>query len=159
MSRASIDVALPAGERILLDTTTLITYLNRGEPVSSVADYIIDTLVRSGRNEATVSTITVMEILVRPLRRGTSEPYQHIMDFLSNFPNLRLLNIDLYVSQEAASLRATYNFGPPDALIIASGILAQVGHLVTNDDEWHRKLGPISDRIKVCHLEDHLPFS
>ena len=159
MSKATIDAALSAGERILLDTTTLISYLNKGEPVSPIAAHVIDDLVRSGRNQAIVSTITAMEILVRPLRQGTSEPYQHIMDFLSNFPNLRLLNIDLYVAQEAASLRATYNFPPPDALIIASGILAQVGHLVTNDDEWRKKLGPISDRISVCHLEDHLPFS
>lgn len=159
MSRATTEVALPAGQPILLDTTALIAYLNKGELVSPVAAYIIDDLVRTGRNQAIVSMITVMEILVRPLRQGASEAYQHIMDFVSNFPNLRLLNIDLDVAQEAASLRATYNIRPPDALIIATGILGQVGHLVTNDDEWHKKLGTISDRIEVCHLEDHLPFS
>ena len=141
-----------------MDTTTLVVYLNQGESVSPIATYIVDDLVRSGRNQAVISLITVMEVLVRPLRQGSSEPYQHIMDFLSNFPNLRLLNIDLYITQEAASLRATYNFRPPDALVIATGIVAQVGYLVTNDGAWPKKLRPISKRITACHLESHLPF-
>lgn len=158
MSRASIDQQIRPGERLLLDTTVLIAYLAATEPVSPLAAYVIDDLVRSGRNPAVISMITVMELLVQPLRRQATEPYQHIMDFLSNFPNLHPLDIDLYTAQEAASLRATYNFRPPDALIIATGVNGRVSHLVTNDAEWSKKLGNASARIKVCYLEDHLPF-
>ncbi|TAK29377.1 MAG: type II toxin-antitoxin system VapC family toxin [Chloroflexota bacterium] len=159
MTRVEIEQVLPAGDRLLLDTTTLIAYLNGGELISPLATHIIDDLVRSGRNPAVVSPVTVMEVLVRPLRRGPDAVYQHVLDFLSNFPNLRSIAIDLHVAQEAASLRATYNLHPPDALIIASGIVAQVGHLVTNDAAWQTKLRPISGRIKVCCLGALLPRS
>lgn len=156
MSKVRIDKVLPAGDRVLLDTTTLIAYLNGGEQVSPLATYVIDELVRTGRNPAIVSPVTVMEVLVRPLRRGPDMAYQHVLDFLTNFPNLRTTTIDLHVAQEAASLRATYNFRPPDALIMASGIVAQVGHLVTNDADWQVKLRPISARVKVCYLSAYL---
>ena len=159
MSRKSIDQALPAGDRILLDSTTLIAYLNGGEPVSPLAAYLIDEFVRPGRNQAIVSMVTVMEVLVRPLRQGPGAPYQHVMDFLSSFPNLRPATIDLHIAQEAASLRATYNLRPPDALIVGTGIVTQVGHLVTNDATWQAKLRPISKRIAVCYLGEHLPVS
>lgn len=159
MTRSDIDASLPAGDRILLDTSTLIAYFDKNERVSPVAEYIIDGLVRSGRNPAVVSMVTVMEVLVQPLRKEANESYHLIMDFLSNFPNLRPLDIDLDIAQEAAALRARHGFRSPDALIIASGILAQVSHLVTNDDGWQKKLRQTSNRSKVCYLSDYLPFS
>jgi hypothetical protein len=60
------------------------------------------------------------------------------------------------MAQEAASLRATYSFSPPDAMTIATGMLVQVGHLVTNDDRWKGKLQPIAQRIKVRYLHDYI---
>jgi predicted nucleic acid-binding protein len=65
---------------------------------------------------------------------------------------LTLLPVDLHVAQEAASLRATHNFKTPDALVIATGIVGQVGHLVTNDAEWKKKLAPTGSRIQVAEL-------
>lgn len=158
MSRASLERALPDGDRILLDASTCIAYFGGLEQTSPVATYIIETLVQPGRNPAAVSTVTVMEVLVRPLRRGAGEPYRHVIDFLTNFPHLAPVGVDLVVAQEAASLRATYGFAAPDALVIATGIVSQVGHLVTNDRQWQSKLRPIAQRIKVCYLADHLPF-
>ena len=102
--------------------------------------------------------MSINEVLVRPLRRGVGQPYQHVVDFLTRFPNLVSAPVDLAVAQEAASLRATYGFAAPDALVIATGIVSQVGHLVTNDAQWKRRLKPIARRIRVCYLADHLPF-
>lgn len=158
MSSGSLEAALPEGERLLLDTTSLIAYLDGGEAVSPVATHIIDAFVRSGRNEAIVSMVTVMEILVKPLRLGPRAPYQHVLDFLTRYPHLRTLVIDLPVAQEAASLRASFGLRPPDALIVASGLISQVGYLVTNDAQWSSKLRPLSGRVGICQLSSHLPF-
>jgi len=152
----SIDQVLNSGDRILLDASVLFAYFTGIESASHVATHLIDTNVSSGRNPAVVSAVTVMEILVRPLRRGVREPYEHIVDFLSRFPNLRVAPIDLAVAQEAASMRAAYNFSSPDALNIATGIIGQVGHLVTNDGQWKRKLQPIANRVAVCTLSDYM---
>jgi predicted nucleic acid-binding protein len=129
---------------------------DRGEAISPLAMHVIDELVQPGRNPAVVSMISVMEVLVRPLRVGATGPYQHLIEFLSHFPNLRPMPVDLAVAQEAASLRAAFRLSTADALIVATGIVAQVHHLVTNDADWSRKLQPISGRIRVCHLGHHL---
>lgn len=95
--------------------------------------------------------VTVMEILVKPLRVAPTGA-AHVQDFLTQWSNLTLQAIDLPVAQEAASLRATHNFATPDALVIATGIIGQVGHLVTNDHKWATKLAPITGRIAVVEL-------
>ena len=78
------------------------------------------------------------------------------LEFLTRFPNFRPISIDLAVAQEAASLRAMFRLSMADALIVATGIVSQVHHLVTNDADWVRKLQPIQGRIRVCHLGHHL---
>jgi predicted nucleic acid-binding protein len=113
-------------------------------------------MVSTGRNPAVLSMISIAEVLVRPMRAGVLERYDHLLDFLTKFPNLRPIPVDLAVAQEAASLRASYRLAMADALIVATGIVSQVHHLVTNDADWSRKLQPISGRIRVCHLSRFL---
>lgn len=158
ISFASLELALPSYDRLLLDTSALISYLNGGELVSPVVAEVIDNFVRSGRNQAVVSMVTVMELLVRPLRLGAGEPYRHAVDFLTRYPNLRAVEIDVPIAQEAASLRASYNLSAPDALIVATGTITQVGHLVTNDMMWASRLQPLGRRIHVVELSSHLPL-
>lgn len=150
--------SLPAGDRLLLDASALIAYFDGGEPVSGVAACAIDEFVREGRNEAIVSMVTVMELLVGPLRRSPVG-YKHVLDFIANFPNLQAVPIDLPIAQEAAGLRATLSFPAPDALTIATGLVHQVGHLVTNDGAWQTRLRRSGQRITVCHLGDHTPLA
>ena len=158
MSLASLERTLPANDPILTDSSTLLAHFYGDELVTPAATHVMKVLVESGRNPAVVSVVSAVEILIRPLRAGAGEAYHNAMEFLSRFPNVTIAVADLFVAQEAASLRATYNFSTPDALIIATGLVYQVGHLVTNDKSWQTKLRPISQRISVCYLGDHLPL-
>ena len=153
MSLDRLERTIRPGERVLVDTTTLIAYLNREELATLGALHMLNEMIQSGRTLGIVSMVTVMEILVRPLRVGAPEPYQHVMEFITQFPNLSAVPIDLVVAQEAASVRAMFRLSPPDALIVASGLVRQVHHLVTNDGAWVRKLQPIAARIRVCQLD------
>lgn len=157
MSRRSLERAIPAGDRLLLDTTALAAYLDATEATHPVARHILDELVASGRNPAVVSMVTVMELLVRPLRAAPGG-HRTVLDFLRHHPGLDAVPLDLQMAQEAASLRATHGFKPPDALVIATGIATQVAHLVTNDHKWEPKLRPIRARIRVVQLDKYLPF-
>ena len=58
------------GERLALDTSSLICYLNDWEEASPAARGIIDGLVVSGRCDAVIATATVAELLVQPIRLG-----------------------------------------------------------------------------------------
>jgi predicted nucleic acid-binding protein len=137
-----------------VDTSALIAYFEGGDETNAVAIELIDVFVKTGRNAALLSPVTAMEILVRPLRTAPAG-VAHVHEFLTKWPNLSLVAADIHVAQEAAALRATHNFKVPDALVIATGIVAQVEHLITNDKEWRRRLAPLKDRVKITELLDY----
>lgn len=157
MSEASLLTAIAEGDRVLLDTTVLAAYLDATDATHPVARHILGDLVATGRNPAVVSMVTVMEILVRPLR-ATPPGHHTVLAFLRTHPNLTCVPVDLQVAQEAAHLRADRKLAPPDALIVGTGLATQVRHLVTNDRDWSRKLAAMSSRIAVVQTSSHLPF-
>jgi predicted nucleic acid-binding protein len=156
---ASLGAALPPGDRLLLDTTVIISYFKGTESASPVATHVVDQFVAGGRNPAVLSALTAMELLVAPVREQDDVLQRQVLFFLLNTTGLTVAVADLAVAQEAASLRALYSFKPPDALIMGTGRATGAEHLVTNDAEWKQKLGitPLA-RPRVCYLEDHLPF-
>jgi predicted nucleic acid-binding protein len=154
LNRSALEKRVASGDRLLIDTSVLIAYFDGSDDSSSIAAVIIDDLVKSGRNPAVISPITAMEILVRPLR-STPSSVPHVHGFLTKWPNLTLLPVDIHVAQEAAALRASHGFKAPDALVIATGIVGQVAHLITNDGEWRKKLAPLKDRLRITMPRDY----
>lgn len=155
LNQKGFEQRIPAGDRVLIDTSVLIAYFEPSDGTHALAALLVDSFVRTGRNAALVSPVTAMELLVRPLRVAPQGAV-HVHDFLVHTPNLTLLPVDLHVAQEAASLRATHNLKAPDALVIATGIVGQVGYLVTNDGAWQKKLEPIRSRIQVAELGNYV---
>lgn len=153
-----IEQIIHTGDRLLLDTTVLAAYLDPTESTHPVARHVVDDLVKTGRNPAVVSMVTVMELLVRPLR--ASPPGHHtVLAFLRHHANLEAIPFDLQMAQEAAALRATHRLSSPDAFIVATGIASQVAHVVTNDTAWAKKLSVIRDRIGVITINKFLAGS
>jgi predicted nucleic acid-binding protein len=157
VSLANLRQDIRAGDRILLDSSVLIAYLNGGEPTSPVVTHIIDEFLRSGRNTAIISMVTVMEVIVRPLQVSTSTG-RHALNFVTHTPNLTPQPIDIHVAHQAARLRAGSNFKTPDALVIATGLVHGVDTLVTNDRRWIALQQPPSVQVNVCFLDRYLPF-
>jgi predicted nucleic acid-binding protein len=97
--------------------------------------------------------VTAAELLVRPIRSGHQQlAYAH--DFLTQFPNLHGLVMDLHVAQRAATLRATSGLRLPDAIVIASGLLAGCEAIVTNDERWKHRLAPLFSQFRWIYLGD-----
>ena len=144
---------LPPGDRILLDSSVLAAYFDGGERTSRLAAELIDEHVRNGRNPAVVSMVSLMETLIRPLRRMPAA-HATVLAFFRDIPNLSATAIDLEVAAEAATLRVAFGLSAPDALIAATGLVASVGHLVTNDRAWRSRLEPLRDRAAVLVLAD-----
>ncbi len=157
MSEASLLAAISERDRLLLDTTMLAAFLDATDATHAVARYVLQELVATGRNPAVISMVTVMEILVRPMQ-STPPGHHTVLAFLRTHPNLTCVPVDLQVAQDAAHLRATARFAPPDALIVGTGLAAQVRHLVTNDRAWSAKLAAMSSRVTVVQASAHLPF-
>jgi predicted nucleic acid-binding protein len=137
----------------------LIAYLDRQDRANDVACWVVDGLVRSGRNSGLISMVTVTEVLVGPARSGDRELYAEIVEFLTQLPGLRLQEIDFRVAERAATLRARFRLRAADALIIATGLAAGVGRIVSNDREWSTRLPTSATSASVVLLDDHLPFT
>lgn len=157
LNRKGFEKRIQPGDRVLIDTSVLIAYFGKptADETHGLATILVDEFVMPGRNEAVVSAVTAMELLVRPLK-ASPRAAAHVHDFLTRTAHLRLLPVDLYVAQEAATLRATYNFRAADALVAGTGIVAQVAHLVTNDKEWETKLAPLKTRVNVAYLRNYI---
>jgi predicted nucleic acid-binding protein len=151
--RSRLEGRIAPGDRLLLDTSVFVSYFSGGDRWAQAARELIESLVRSGRNPAVVSALTVMESLVGPMRR-VPPGHQTALDFYAHWPNLTVLPIDLAVAQEGASIRAHHGFPAPDALVIGTGVVGGVAWLVTGDERWQKRLAPISARIRVCYLGD-----
>lgn len=157
LSSASLGRAVPEGAMLLLDTSALIAYFG-SEQTTPVAAAIIDGFVRSGRNPAVVSVVSVTELIIRPLRAADATFAEGLVRFLVHLPNLKLAEIDLAIAQEAGRLRARLGFASPDALILATGLVRRCGQLISNDRRWGTTLPGSGSNAAVVQLDDHLPF-
>ncbi len=157
MSRASLEAALPPGVPIVVDTSVLLAYLNGEELASPAAAVVLDDFVRSGRNMATISAVTVTETLTRPfvagpVALGIAEA------FLMHVPNLVIVPIDYAIAREAARLRAVTSLRTPDALVIATAGVLGIPIVVTNDAKWQAAIATAELSLGLCHLDAHLPL-
>jgi predicted nucleic acid-binding protein len=138
MNEAAIDAAIPAGATVVLDTSAVLAYLSGSEPASEPAAAVIDGRVAVGRNPAVVSTITVTELLVRPVRARSEMAVRVVEDFLGHFANVRLEPVSIDVARAAARIRASTAAATPDALILATAVAASAAIVVGNDTGWPR---------------------
>ncbi len=96
--------------------------------------------------------VTAMELFVGPLRSHRSVEVERITEFLRYFPNLSLRTVDLDVARLAAELRASTGLATPDALIVASGVVAGARYIVSNDADWPKKLKPFGEQLIFVQL-------
>ena len=136
---------------MLIDTSVVLAYLAGGEPASQEAEELFDGLGATGRNRASLSAVTVAEILVRPFRTG--EAVVAIAEgFLRHFADLRIVPIDYQVAREGARIRASTNLPMPDALIIASARAGDADVLITGDRSWRTKLIDLALGMEILEL-------
>ena len=135
----ALELAIPPGHSILVDTSVVLAYVGGAESTSDLARQLFDAFTATGRNPTALSTVTVTELLVRPFRRSLAA-VATAEGFLRHFGDLRLVDITYDVAREAARLRALSDLPTPDSLIIASAVVADVDLIVTNDGSWPRRL-------------------
>src|SRR4051794_38201411 len=121
---------------LLLDTSAVLAYLSGAESASTASASIIDGFIASGRNHAVVSAITLTEALVRPIRAGSPSATRLVEDFLLRFPNLQVEPVTVAIAREAGRIRAMTAAPTPDALILATAVLAPAEIVVGNDGAW-----------------------
>jgi len=134
-----------------LDMSIFIYFLEDSARYGPLAQITING-IEKGKWQGVTSTITLMEITVRPWQLGLEGVAREYEAILVHFPNLSLVDIDRNVARAAAQLRAKYNLAPPDALQVAASISFGAKAFLTND----KRLSRLQELIDVLVLDDFL---
>jgi predicted nucleic acid-binding protein len=121
------------GHKVYLDANTIIYALEGLEPNLRTGLLIP---LDKGDFAAVTSEITLVETLVGPRKRGDMATEMELRMFLTPSPNLTVEPITRPLLEKTIDLRAQYSLKIPDAIHIATGILAGCSLFITADREW-----------------------
>ena len=139
-----------AGHTIVGLDTNVFIYHVEAHPRYLPLTHELLTGVQEGQRTAVTSTVTVMEVTVRPWRVGRPAVAREYEALLVHFPNLILADVTREVARHAAQLRAGYRVRPADALQTATALVYGATAFVTND----RRLAWLESVLDVIVLED-----
>ncbi|HHI75910.1 MAG TPA: PIN domain-containing protein [Gammaproteobacteria bacterium] len=125
------------GSRVLLDTVTLIHFLEGGGARQRVAERILSR-IEQGRLHGLLSALAYTELLVPLYRDGEDPEARRLAARLAAFRNLETVPLTAEIAIEAARLRAMHGLRTPDAIHAATALVAGADGIVTNDRGFRR---------------------
>lgn len=120
------------GQVVGLDTAPLIYFVEENPLYLEITSAFFEAMAR-GEFEVVTSVVTLLEVLVYPLRRGDTALAQQYRDILFNEEGLATIQVFPDIAEEAAQLRAVYNLRTPDAIQMATAIHERASFFLTND--------------------------
>lgn len=153
MAKPSLRSTIPPGAFLVLDTSVALAYLTGTEATSERATELFDDCIATGRNTASLSMVSVQEILVRPFRTGPAS-VATAEGFLRHFAEIGLIEVTYDIAREAARIRATSDIRAPDALIMATAVVSEADVLVTDDRSWPNRAKLAAPDLSIRLLAD-----
>lgn len=120
------------GKVVFLDTAPLIYFIEKNARYLDVVKPVIELIV-SQQAKGMTSTITLLEVLVLPLREGNKKLAEKYKTILLSSNDLETCEISNTISERAAIIRAKYGFKTPDSLQLATAIVRKADYFLTND--------------------------
>jgi predicted nucleic acid-binding protein len=122
------------GKAIFLDTAPLI-YFIEGHSEFQKSLNLLFSLIDKGEILAITSTITLLEVLVKPLRENRLDLVDKYNEILTSSKGLDICDLNISVAKEAANLRSKYNLKTPDSIQIATAKVYSTDYFITNDQQ------------------------
>ncbi len=133
-----------------VDTSPFIYFVEEHPHYLTVTTELFDAIDRHAVSAVT-SMVTMLEVLVRPLRAGRIDIVDAIYNVAPRYPHIDWTPLDLPIAERGAQLRAQYNMRTPDAIQVATALQAGASGFVTND----RRLSRVTE-LDVFVLDDAL---
>jgi predicted nucleic acid-binding protein len=130
---------IPERSSIALDTDAIIYYVEEHDRFLPVIEPLIDA-VAAGIYRLHVSVVSLLEVLVHPLREHRLDLAEQYREILGRSPMVALHAIDTHIAQRAALLRAQFRLRTPDAIIAATALVTGCSHLITNNASDFRRV-------------------
>ena len=126
------------GTKIYLDAVTIIYTVESSESFQELRS--LWQWVSSGDVFVFTSELTLLEVLVQPLRNGNADLVSLYENLLLE-TELRLMPVTQPILRAAAELRSHANLKTPDAIHVATALEAGCDVLLTNDRDLSRVSG------------------
>jgi predicted nucleic acid-binding protein len=125
-------IAQLQGQVVGLDTAPLIYFIEQNPTYLEMMRFFFRAFDR-GEFRIVTSTVTLVEVLVYPLRQRNTILAQEYREILLNQESLTVVEVTPDIAEIAAQLRATYNLRSPDAIQMATAIHEGASFFLTND--------------------------
>jgi predicted nucleic acid-binding protein len=129
-----------AGLRLVLLDTMVFSYHFTNHPRYAALTTVLLEQIEAHALDGLTTTVTLAEVLTAPAQVGDEETMYDYELFLTHFPNLHIVPLDLVLARETARVRAETRLRFPDAAQVAAGRLAGADALVTNDRRWQEQV-------------------
>lgn len=121
--------------RIFWDTNLFVYLLEGSSPQAEQVARVRERMLERD-DELYTSTLTLGELLVKPLEQGDTALCHRYEDVLSR--TTRLIAFDVDAARRYAEVRRTRAIRPPDAIQLACAAQAGIDLFITNDDRLSR---------------------
>jgi predicted nucleic acid-binding protein len=125
------------GKTVFIDTSPFI-YFIEGQSQYKFDLQKVFKANDQGRIKMMTSVITLLEVLVLPLKLNRSDLADEYEKILTASPHMEILQIEIETVKIAAQIRATYQLKTPDAIQIATAIQCNADIFLTNDKDLKR---------------------
>jgi predicted nucleic acid-binding protein len=95
-------------------------------------------LIEWGHDSAVTSTVTLLEVLVKPYCDQKEELAQKVFALASTYPQIEWAPVTLSLADRAAELRVRYRLSTPDAIQVATAISRKAVCFYGNDRALRR---------------------
>jgi predicted nucleic acid-binding protein len=122
-----------SNKTVFLDTAPLIYYIEENHRYSQLLDKLF--LANSkGKFLFKTSVITLLEVLVYPMRLKEYQLVEQYQNILCNSPTINIIELNIEIATKAAGFRAKYGLKTPDSIQIATAIYVSAEFFLTNDN-------------------------
>jgi len=136
------------GSIVCLDTAPLIAFIEKQPVIVEILKPFFQS-VQNYEISLVTSTVTLLEVLVHPIRHGNVKLAQRYRDILFDSANFTTVDLDPEIAEKAARLRAFHKIRTPDSIQMATAIHMGATSFLTND----LRLPSLSE-LKIVTLEE-----
>lgn len=122
------------GQTVGLDTAPLIYFIEK-HPERSAKLRTFFAAAERQEFRVVTSLVTLLEVLVQPLRTGREDIARDYREIILRSPSLTAVPVDENIVEEAARLRALYGVRTPDAIQLATAKMSGAAFFLTNDGD------------------------
>jgi predicted nucleic acid-binding protein len=141
---------LVKGKTVFLDTAPFIYFIEKNSRYHDLMKPVIS-LIDAQETRGVTSTITLLEVLVHPLRDGNKKLAERYKEILLSSNGLQTYEVSHEISERAALLRAKHGLRTPDAIQLATALISKADCFLTNDPALKKV-----KEVKVIVLDDLL---